>query len=165
MEKIFIMIASLLIIGSFAYLKADEVNVKAFSWVDHKVNYGFKWVEDFENGAKGIEYIYDPDNKGHGIGLSYIDFTNSYGNKTTAKGLVYRYRYNINNNLSVNSKAYFLHQKGYYKWQVGGAFDGSDNEFYTPMGSFGINYKGFTIDGLVLKDKISAFAFGYAWSF
>ena len=158
----------LIILISVVSLFADEVNIKFASFVEHKVKYeNLDWNEGFNNRAKGIEYIYDTNNKGHGIGITYINFINSFGNKTIAKGLVYRHRTVLTKNLALHSKVYYLHQKGYYKWQVMDATDISDkgNEFYTPMLSLGLNYKGFSIDGLVLKDTLSAFTFGYAWRF
>ena len=72
-------------------LNADEINIKVGSYVDHKVNYGFDWNEGFNNRAKGIEYLYDTNNKNHGIGLTYINFINSYGNKTRESCIKYRW--------------------------------------------------------------------------
>ena len=143
---------------------SDEVNIKFASLVDHKVNYGFDWNEGWNNRAKGIEYLYDTDNTNWGIGLTYLNFSNSYSNKTIAKGLVIRHRHKLTDNVSVHSKVYYLKQRGYYGYQIGRP-DEKGNEFNTPMFSVGLNYKGFTIDGLAVPDKLTAIAFGYAWTF
>jgi len=160
------LLLTLILLGGTILANADEINIKFASYVKHHINYGFDWNEGWNNRAKGIEYIYDTNNKNSGIGITYLNFVNSFYTKVIAKGFVYRYKTPLTDDISLHSKLYLLHQKGYMRYQIYGASDNMyDDTFWTPMFSLGLNYKGFTIDGLHSKDALTALTFGYAWTF
>jgi len=114
-----------------ACLSADEINIKVGSFVKHHMDFGFKWNEGFKNQAKGIEYLREIDEI-HSVGLTYLNFTNSFYKKTIAKGFVYRYNKPLTENLSLNTKFYALYQEGYYgKWnKLQGYSNTTDNKFF-----------------------------------
>lgn len=148
-------------------LLADEINIKFASYVKHHFNIkNLNWNEGFKNGAKGIELIkYVDDNKRHGLGLTYITFRNSFDIRTNAGGIVYKYQRGKFFDIKPNIKLYGLYQKGYYgSWNNVKPYDlNSDDKFFTPMVSAGLEYKGFTVDGVGTSDTLSAITFGYSF--
>lgn len=155
----------LLVLG----LQAEELNIKFASYVKHNIEVGYDFNEGFKNHAKGIEYIHTVD-KNHGYGLTYMDFYNSYYQKTVAKGFVYKYTSDeIIEGLHSNVKLYALHQKGYYgDWtnlKGWASKPGESNQFWAPMMSAGIDYHGLTFDFVGTPDSLYAVTVGYSFKF
>lgn len=144
----------------------DEVNIKVASYVKHHfVIDNLDWNEGFKNSAKGIEGI-SYLNEHHGVGLSYITFRNSFNVRTNAAGFVYKYTSSeIFKDFKTNMKVYYLFQKGYYgTWDKPlGWSSETDNEFWTPLMSTGVEYKNFTLDIVGTHTTLHAVTFGYSF--
>jgi len=163
MKKI---ILAIVLMMSIECLVADEVNVKALSYVKHHFDVdGLTWNEGFKNSAKGIEYIHDLDSN-HGIGLTYITFRNSFDIRTEAGGFVYKYTSDDDYfGIRPNVKLYGLYQKGYYgSWDDVKPYDpNTDDKFFSPMISAGLEYKSFVVDMVGTQNTLHAITLGYSF--
>ena len=154
-----ILISCILLFNILQAQDNHEINIKFGSYLKHHSKV-FDFNEGWKNRAKGIEYLYKVDKKNH-LGLTYLNYKNSFNKKTIVKGFVYRYSLDpMIFSITPNMKLYYVKQKGYYgSWDNPNpyaSYSGESNEFWTPLISTGITWNDSTIDMVGSVDTFHA---------
>lgn len=138
---------------------SNEINVKFGSYTIHKASMYEetdgtyrKYNEGFGNKLVGIDYLYEvADN--HYVGLTYLQFTNSYYDDTVMIGGIYKYSFEGWSDINPNIKISLVHQEGYGR--VAPALP------IIMVPSIGVEYYGVTTDLIIVPDSSTILVFGY----
>jgi len=153
-------ILSLFLLVSVA--NSDELNLKLGSYVNHKAStyeetdgtYR-KYNEGFGNKLVGLDYLCEVSDN-HYIGLTYMQFTNSYYDDTVMIGGIYKYSFEEWLGINPNIKVSLVYQEGY------GRVTPALPIMMVP--SIGVEYYGVTTDLTVVPDSSAILVFGYDFS-
>jgi hypothetical protein len=110
-------LAIMVMVGALMSASADEVKIGFLGMTKHAAKYAYLDLNE-ENELKSIEYRHDINGTRFGVNAGYIDFLNSYGDKTNFKmvGVSYdlvKYKY-----FELVAKGYIAHQEGYRQENV-----------------------------------------------